>query len=341
MKILYAIQGTGNGHISRAREIIPNLMQHGDTDLLISGTQSNVQLPYLIRYKKRGISFTFGKRGDIDLIDTVKQFRPLTFVKDVWQFPVQDYDLIINDFEPLTAWACKLRNKPCIALSHQAAYLSDRSPRPLQKDVFAEGVFKHYAPSTHHIGFHFDSFDQFIHRPVIRKEIRQQETANHGHITVYLPAHSDTTVVKHLSIIKEVKWEVFSKHSKGAYRVGNVHIRPIHNEQFTQSLATSNGLLTAGGFEGPAEAIFLGKKVFSIPMSNQYEQLCNAEAMKKIGVTVSPKLNREMLQQLMNWVHFGQPIKIAYPDCTEKIIGELVARYGTHTFDHTSPQIAW
>jgi len=120
-----------------------------------------------------------------------------------------------------------------------------------------------------------------------------------------------------------------------------VHIRPIHNEQFTQSLATSNGLLTAGGFEGPAEAIFLGKKVFSIPMSNQYEQLCNAEAMKKIGVTVSPKLNSEVLQKLMNWVHFGQPIKIAYPDCTEKIIGELVARYGIHTFEHTSPRIAW
>ena len=346
MKILYAIQGTGNGHLSRAREIIPHLTQHGETDLLISGNQSDVQLPHLIRYKKRGIGFTFGKRGNIDLIDSVKHLRPLTFMKDIWQFPVQEYDLIINDFEPLTAWACKLKNKPCVALSHQAAYLSPRSPRPLKRDVFAEWVFRRYAPATHHIGFHFDAFDHFIHRPVIRSEIRKRETANHGHITVYLPAHSDTTVVKHLSIIKDVKWEVFSKHAKGAYKVGHVHIRPIHNEEFTQSLATSNGLLTAGGFEGPAEAVFLGKKVFSIPMSNQYEQLCNAEAMKKIGITVSSRLSSEMIQKLISWIHFGQPVKIDYPDHTEKIIGELVSTHAiTHEHStaqhHGSPQVAW
>ena len=46
MKVLYAIQGTGNGHISRAREVIPFLKQQCDLDILISGTQSDVQLPY-------------------------------------------------------------------------------------------------------------------------------------------------------------------------------------------------------------------------------------------------------------------------------------------------------
>ena len=34
MKILYAIQGTGNGHISRAREIIPLLQKYGELDIL-------------------------------------------------------------------------------------------------------------------------------------------------------------------------------------------------------------------------------------------------------------------------------------------------------------------
>ena len=45
MKILYAIQGTGNGHISRARDIIPVLMQMGELDILISGTEAEVELP--------------------------------------------------------------------------------------------------------------------------------------------------------------------------------------------------------------------------------------------------------------------------------------------------------
>jgi UDP:flavonoid glycosyltransferase YjiC (YdhE family) len=30
MKILYAIQGTGNGHVSRAREIIPIPKKYGE-----------------------------------------------------------------------------------------------------------------------------------------------------------------------------------------------------------------------------------------------------------------------------------------------------------------------
>ncbi len=45
MRILYAIQGTGNGHISRARDIIPYLQEKGAVDLLISGIQSDVDLP--------------------------------------------------------------------------------------------------------------------------------------------------------------------------------------------------------------------------------------------------------------------------------------------------------
>jgi UDP:flavonoid glycosyltransferase YjiC (YdhE family) len=32
MKILYAIQGTGNGHIARAFDVIPHLKRHGEVD---------------------------------------------------------------------------------------------------------------------------------------------------------------------------------------------------------------------------------------------------------------------------------------------------------------------
>lgn len=345
MKILYAIQGTGNGHLSRAKEIIPYLIPYGEVDLLVSGTQSSVQLPYLVKYKKHGLGFTFGTHGNIAIVDTVKNFRPLTLLKDILEFPVHTYDIIINDFEPLTAWACKLKGKTCVALSHQASYLSNKSPRPDRQNIFAEGILKNYAPASHHIGFHFDSFDTFIHRPVIRADVRNKEVSNHGHISVYLPAHSDTTVVKHLSIIRDVKWEVFSREAKGAYKVGNVYIQPISSESFTESLATGNGLLTAGGFEGPAEAIFLGKKVFSIPMSNQYEQLCNAEALKKLGVTVADQLNSGTMQKLLGWIHFAQPVKIDYTNDTAKIISELLSSYGTQRTEPLAPEkvheMAW
>ena len=67
MKILYAIQGTGNGHVTRAREVIPLLKKNHDVDILISGTQADVGLPFEIKYKFHGLSFIFGKKGNIDI----------------------------------------------------------------------------------------------------------------------------------------------------------------------------------------------------------------------------------------------------------------------------------
>ena len=73
MKILYAIQGTGNGHLSRARDIIPVLQQKGELDILVSGIQADVDLPYPVKYRFKGLSFIFGKNGGIDLNATYHQ----------------------------------------------------------------------------------------------------------------------------------------------------------------------------------------------------------------------------------------------------------------------------
>ena len=326
MKILFAIQGTGNGHLSRAREVIPHLLNYGELDLLISGTQAEVTLPYLITYKKKGVGFTFGKKGGVDVIDTIKNIRPFNFFDDIRTFPVENYDLVINDFEPVTAWACKLKNKKCIALSHQSAYLSSKTPRPGKHDLFAEWIFKNYAPSTDQFGFHFKAFDKFIYTPVIRSEIRNLETTNRGHITVYLPAHADEILIQHFSKISDVQWDVYSKHSKIKYQHGNVNITPINNEAFVSSLASGDGLLTAGGFESPAEAIHLRKKVMVIPMSNQYEQQCNAVAAKDIGLTVVKTIDREFTGKLKSWLNYCFPPNIYYPDITGKIVEELMLK---------------
>ncbi len=332
MKILFAIQATGNGHLSRAREVIPHLLNYGELDLLISGTQADVTLPYLIKYKKIGAGFTFGKKGGVDIIDTIKKIKPFNFLKDIQTFPVHEYDLVINDFEPITAWACKIKNKPCIALSHQSAYLSKKVPRPQKVDPFAEWIFKKYAPSTSQYGFHFKSFDKNIFTPVIRSEVRNLETSNKGHITVYLPAHADDILIKYFLQIGDIKWDVYSKHSKISYKNKNIQITPINNEQFISSLAESDGLLTAGGFESPAEAIHLRKKVMMIPMSNQYEQQCNALAAKDLGVTVHKEINLHFPEKLKSWLNFGFPPNIFYPDITGKIIEDLMVTHSLGNF---------
>ena len=324
MKILFAIQGTGNGHISRAKEIIPYLLKYGELDLLVSGNQNEVQLPQLVKFKKNGIGFTFGKKGGVDLIDSIKQLKPFDFFRDIYQLPVEKYDLVINDFEPVSAWACKIKKIPCIGLSHQASFLSPKTPKIESKDPFSPWILKNYAPVTDKIGFHFQAYDTFIKTPVIRSLVRKNGLSNKGHITVYLPAYSDEIVTKFFNRIPEIEWHVFSKHSKKAYYANNVSIQPIHNLAFIESLCSSDGLITNGGFESPAEAMYLKKKLMVIPMNNQYEQLCNAKALKMMGITVLHKIDDTFYNSLHNWLEYACPVNVNYYDTVEQTIEELM-----------------
>ncbi|MBC7552540.1 MAG: glycosyl transferase, partial [Taibaiella sp.] len=251
MKILFAIQGTGNGHLSRARDVYPEIAKYGDVDVLISGTQADVDFPFSVKYKIYGMSFMFGKRGGIDFLTTAKRARPFRLIQDIRHFPVGDYDLVINDFEPISAWACKRLNLPCISLSHQAAVLHPNAPRPDKDDPVGRVVLARYAPVTAAYGFHFKAFGDNIFTPVIRKEIRALTPTNEGHYTVYLPAYNDELIIKNLSAFPGVRWEVFSKHNKTEQTTGNIHIQKIDNKAFVKSLASCAGVLCGAGFEGP------------------------------------------------------------------------------------------
>src|SRR5438067_424845 len=148
MKILYAIQGTGNGHLSRSMDIVPLLQAKGEVDVLVSGIQGDLTLPFPVKYKFHGMGFVFGKKGGVDLWKSFYKSNLRKFLKEVNQLPVDEYDLVITDFEPVSAWACYLKNKTCIGLSHQAAVLADQAPLPDSSDLFGKLILKQYAPVT-------------------------------------------------------------------------------------------------------------------------------------------------------------------------------------------------
>jgi uncharacterized protein (TIGR00661 family) len=326
MKILFGIQGTGNGHISRAREIVPLLQQYGQVDLLISGTEAEVGLSQPLAYKFHGFSFVFGTKGGVDKWQTFKRMNLRQLKRDMHNLPLSKYDLIVNDFEPVSAWACRLQKIPSVSLSHQCSFVSPNTPRPARWN-YAEWLFKYYSPTTHHIGFHFERYDDFIHTPVIRSEIRRLEPTNQGHYTVYLPAYHDKILVKYLSEVTGVTWHIFSKRQKTPYQTGNIHIYPVNNEAFNQSLAGCEGLLTGGGFEGPAEAMYLQKKVMMIPMSDQYEQQCNALAASRLGAEVVHGINSSFVSRLKQWIADNRRIEVHFPDETAQIVDNMVKQY--------------
>ena len=325
MKILYAIQGTGNGHMSRAMDVAPELEKHGKVDYMISGAQVDIKLPYDVKFRSEGLSFYFGKQGGIDFAKTFNKNSSRRIWKEVNDFPIEQYDLVINDFEPITAWAAKMKGKKTIALSHQSALLSSKCPKPKSADLVGQSILKNYAPATKHYGFHFDAFDDNIYTPIVRKAIRNQEAVTNGHYTVYLPAYSDEKIIKVLSQVKGVDWKVFSKHTKQRSWHDNVIIEPINNERFIQSMTSAIGVLCGAGFETPSEALFLKKKLMVIPMKGQYEQQCNAAALKAMGVPTLKKLKKKSVEKIQNWIDTDQSIEVNYPDETESIINQIIA----------------
>jgi len=328
MKILYAIQGTGNGHLSRAVDIVPCLEQHGSVDILVSGIQGDLSLPYPVKYKHCGMGFIFGKSGGVDLWKTFAKSKPRKLLKDIQGLPVENYDLVINDFEPVSAWACFFKNKPCISLSHQSAVLDSLFPQPESTDKLGRLILQNYAPSDFKYGFHFSGNGDNIFTPVIRRQVRNLEVTNAGHYTVYLPSYDDQKLIKAFSEYPDVQWDIFSKHNSKKIILDNITIQPVNNSNFTASMAAAAGVLCGAGFETPAEALHMGKKLLVIPMKNQYEQQLNAAALAAMDIPVIKSMKPKHFPVVSEWLERGKPIAVDYPEMTNDIIAKIVARHG-------------
>ncbi len=323
MKILYAIQGTGNGHVARAFDIIPELRKYGQVDLVLSGNQCDIELPWEIKYRYKGMSFIFGKKGGVDLWATIKNMDPWRFIKEMTAVPVGDYDVVLNDFEPVVAWACLLRGVDCTGLSHQSAVLHPDAPLPDKVDLLGRLILKYYAPVKKSYGFHFKKLGKQISTPVIRRDVRESEITNKGHYTVYLPAYDDATICRVLSQFPQVKWQVFSKHNKQPFITDNVEVYSVDKNSFTKSMVAATGILCTAGFETPAEALFLGKKLCVMPMKGQYEQQCNAALLSEMGVVVIDDITRA-IDQISQWLATPEQITVYYPDTTAQLIDEVL-----------------
>ena len=330
MKILYAIQGTGNGHISRSRDVIGKLRENARVDILVSESQHEINLGFETKYKLKGLGFTFGKNGGIDYYQSLRKARFDKLLADVYELPVQDYDIVVSDFEPISSWACRIRKRPCVSLSHQTSFASPKTPRPDKPNKIMEFIIKWYSPVCIPLGLHFREYDDFIKTPIIRKELRNYDVGNRGYYTVYLPSFDEKNLLGHLKKI-DVGWELFSKHYKGEpYADGNVTIYPVSYEKFIESFAKCEGILTNAGFETPSEALFLGKKILAVPMKGQYEQECNALALEQMGFRVVYKVERNFPKIIENWVDLPAAKRENFRDIVPEI-SEMILEYGeTH-----------
>ena len=125
MRIFYGVQGTGNGHITRARVMAKELFEAGvDVTFQFTGRPAGnyFDMDIFNGYQVRsGLTFNTD-HGQVSYVKTALDAKPITFIKDVKTLDLTGYDLVISDFEPVTAWAAKLQKKTILGIGHQYAF---------------------------------------------------------------------------------------------------------------------------------------------------------------------------------------------------------------------------
>jgi len=320
MKIFYAIQATGNGHISRAIQLYPYLQKFGDVDFFLSGNNASLNIDLPIKFRSNGCSLHYSKCGGLNYWDIAKNIRPIQMYKDAKSLPLKEYDVIINDFDSITSLACRTQKVHSVQFGHQASFISENSPRPEKRSVMGEMILKHYASSPKNIGLHFEKYDSFIHPPIIKDEIANANPKDLKHITVYLPSFNKDCLEKAFNKLSEQEFHWFLGDVKMKHTIGNITYYPVNQKAFNESLISWHGIITGGGFETAAEALYIEKKILSIPIRNHYEQECNVAALKKLGVPVVYEVGDNFDEIIKNWLN----TTIVYPKMQANNIPETL-----------------
>lgn len=325
MKILYGVQGTGNGHISRARVVAKHFEEKGiHVDYLFSGRQvedyfdmeqfSNASTPQY----KRGLTFQI-KAGKIDQFSTFKQLHFREFWRDAKSLDLSGYDLVICDFEPISAWAAKWQNVPCIGIGHQYAFLWDI---PLAgHNFFTLNIMRYFAPVNHPVGLHWHHFNQPILPPIIDTSLVASPT-NTRKILVYLP-FEDQTILSHLfARIPDIEFYQYG-HTVQDSDEGNVHRRKPSLLGFKQDLTKADAVISNAGFELLSECLHIGLAMLIKPLTGQMEQESNAKALEELGLaTIIPKIEHGTIEQWLK--QSGHISHNAIPDVADKLTDWII-----------------
>lgn len=216
---------------------------------------------------------------------------------------VSDYDLIISDYEPVTAWAAKLHKKPCIGIAHQYAFNGASVPMPKETKQFKNLITK-FAPATYELGMHWYPYGEQVFPPIIDTSLVRKRCK--GHVLVYLPFSDSSHFIDEASLLDEQQFiMIATDRPPGVY--GNVEVKRPSHDQFKIDLMTASGVICSTGFELISECIHLGIPALTTPIVGQVEQQSNALSLNQLKMaTVCEYVDSIAIAQWLEKLHLAQ-----------------------------------
>lgn len=316
MKILYGVQATGQGHISRARAMAEAFSRlDAEVTWLFSGRDRaglfDMQ-PFGDFEHRRGLTFTT-VAGRISRARTLLDNNVFEFLADVRRLDLDAYDLIVTDYEPVVAWAARRAGRDCIGIGHQYAFGPNTPIRGGTPTM--ELIMRRFAPVAIPLGLHWYPYADNVLPPILDLPPRLAQTADH--VLVYLPFESQDAVT---ALLRQFPGQRFLQYvgKLPPAVMGNVVRKPASIIHFKQGLASARGVICNSGFELISECLQWQKPVLTKPLRGQMEQLSNAFALELLGYArVAESLSEEALAR---WLE--QPVAspgVYFPDVAQTL----------------------
>lgn len=306
MRVLYGVQGTGNGHISRARALVNPLQQAGfELDFVFSG-RARDQFFAMEAFGEfrcfQGLTLQTNA-GRLSSWQTARHANIRQLFSDIRQLDTRSYDVVITDFEPVTAWAARQQQTLCIGLGHQYAFGYDIPKVPFS--LIQQLLFKYFAPANDSLGLHWHHFDVPLLPPLLHLNLHPADVHT-NQVLVYLPFESIADIQRWLLPLTRYQFVIVHPKVTGTEASApHLHWQKPDLHRFAEALQQAQAVLSNAGFELISEALQLKKRILVKALRGQPEQASNAKALQQLQVAdVCHELSTERIE---HWLWHYQP----------------------------------
>jgi uncharacterized protein (TIGR00661 family) len=295
MKVLFAVQGDGRGHMTQAiamREML-EAKGHCIVRVLVGCNQSR-SIPAFFRdafrcpvksFQSPGFSMKHG-RAISTFASTLHALRFLpayTHSMGIIENEIRDAqaDLVVNFLEPLVGFL-NLRRRlaaPTLAVAHHFMFEHPGYPK-VKGRYFQRLGMKYYVRLT---GAHstrlalvYEADDMpdrntFVCPPILRRQLFELKPSSNGrHLLVYLLNHGYASdVIRWHRQRPDVPVHCFFDRSGAPAEQAvspNLIFHALNGHKFLRLMAEARGVVCTAGFESVSEAAYLGKPLLMVPV---------------------------------------------------------------------------
>ncbi len=301
MRILYGAFSQGNGHLSKASVLVPLLEARGhEVRVVTSGPPPTKCYEFTWHRHFPGIAYAT-KNGQTDYLKSFKQWsRALpTLLKGIWAIRriAREFqpDLVVSDFEPMTASPLVEPRCEVVAISRQVSLLDPDVPMPptggFDRKMTRSVIRVFTCGADRKYGYHYEPASFRCVPPLTRAEAKLARPELGDHIVMYCglptfrPSAEDVVSWARKNNQRVVAYGYPRDLNSGDQQA--VSFRNPNPQQFLEDMATSRGVITTAGLSTPVEAFLLRKPLVVVPIPRQWEQTVNAFQLEQAAIARS------------------------------------------------------